>query len=71
MTSHPPKKAFAFDVVFSEGTSVEDVVDAMASIESLEEVYCVQHFGGRSYQVTIKSEATMAKIVDAASFVIG
>nr|XP_050032241.1 uncharacterized protein LOC126528391 [Dermacentor andersoni] len=71
MASQPPPKAYAFDVVVPEGTSPEDVVDATASIVSLEEVYCVQHFGGRNYQVTLKSEAAMAKIVDAASLVIG
>ncbi|KAH7942322.1 hypothetical protein HPB49_022920 [Dermacentor silvarum] len=54
-----------------DGTSTEDVVDATASIVSLDEVYCVQHFSGRNHQVTVKSEPAMAKIVDADSLVIG
>ncbi|KAH7941797.1 hypothetical protein HPB49_017649 [Dermacentor silvarum] len=71
MSSQPTQKAYAFDVVVPEGAGPEDIVDATASIVALEEVYCVQHFGGRNYQVTVKSEAAMAKIVDADSLVIG
>ncbi|KAH7941569.1 hypothetical protein HPB49_012888 [Dermacentor silvarum] len=71
MSSQPTQKAYAFDVVVPEGAGPEDVVDATASIVTLEEVYCVQHFGGRNYQVTVKSEAAMAKLVDADSLVIG
>lgn len=65
MASQPPKKAYAFDVVVPEGACPEDVVDATASIVGIEEVYCVQHFGGRNFQVTVNSEAAMAQLVDA------
>ncbi|KAH7941688.1 hypothetical protein HPB49_016103 [Dermacentor silvarum] len=71
MSSQPTQQAYAFDVVVPEGAGPKDVVDATASIVTLEEVYCVQHFGGRNYQVTVKSEAAKAKIVDADSLVIG
>lgn len=70
MASQPPKKALAFDVVVPEGTSPEDVVDATSSIVGIEEVYCVQHFGGRNYQVTVNSEAALAQIVDASHLII-
>ncbi|KAH7951606.1 hypothetical protein HPB52_010798 [Rhipicephalus sanguineus] len=65
MASQPPKKALAFDVVVPEGASPEDVVDETSSVVGIEEVYCVQHFGGRNYQVTANSEAALAPIVDA------
>ncbi|KAH6940620.1 hypothetical protein HPB50_003063 [Hyalomma asiaticum] len=61
MASQPPQKAYAFDVVVPEGAGPEDVVDATASTVGIEEVYCVQHFGGRNFQVTVNSEAAMAR----------
>lgn len=64
MASQPPKKAYAFDVVVPEGAGPEDVVDATALIVGIEEVYCVQHFGGRNFQVTVNSEAAMAQLFD-------
>ncbi|KAH7942018.1 hypothetical protein HPB49_019859 [Dermacentor silvarum] len=71
MSSQPTRKAYAFNVVVPGGQVLKTFVDATASIVSLGEVYCVQHFGGRNYQVTVKREPAMAKIVDADSLVIG
>nr|XP_037273014.1 uncharacterized protein K02A2.6-like [Rhipicephalus microplus] len=70
MASQHPKTALAFDVIVPEGTSPEDVVDVTSSIVQIEEVYCVQKFGGRNHQVTVDSEAGLAEIVDASHLII-
>ncbi|KAH7953696.1 hypothetical protein HPB49_011437 [Dermacentor silvarum] len=64
-------KTQAFHIVVPTGNSPETIVDATASIVDLSEVYCVEHLRSLSFQVTVKSIASMTLIVNAASLVIG
>ncbi|KAH6941067.1 hypothetical protein HPB50_012974 [Hyalomma asiaticum] len=63
MASQPPKKAYTFDVVVLQGAGRDDVVDGTASVAG-KEVYCVQNFGARNFQVAVNSEAAVAQLGD-------
>lgn len=51
MASKPTQTAYAFDVIVPLKTSPDDVMDMTASTVGLEDLYCVQHFGGWNYKV--------------------
>ncbi|KAH6922581.1 hypothetical protein HPB50_016733 [Hyalomma asiaticum] len=71
VASWTPSKALVFDIVVPTGTSPEAVLDTMASIVGLSEVYCVKHHEAQNFQVTVKSMGAMALIVDAGYLVTG
>ncbi|CAN7989568.1 unnamed protein product [Ixodes hexagonus] len=61
----PPPKAGAFDIVVPLGTSPDDLIDAVAGVVGLPEVYSAQHLGVQSFQIVVNSRSAAAKLKEA------
>ncbi|CAN7945417.1 unnamed protein product [Ixodes hexagonus] len=71
LVSHtPPPKAGAFDIVVPLGTSPDDLIDAVAGVVGLSEVYSAQHLGAQSFQIVVNSRSAAAKLKEAGAVTI-
>ncbi|CAN7945421.1 unnamed protein product, partial [Ixodes hexagonus] len=66
----PPPKAGAFDIVVPLGTSPDDLIDAVAGVVGLSEVYSAQHLGAQSFQIVVNSRSAAAKLKEAGAVTI-
>ncbi|CAN7940960.1 unnamed protein product [Ixodes hexagonus] len=66
----PPPKAGAFDIVVPLGTSPDDLIDAVAGVVGLPEVYSAQHLGAQSFQIVVNSRSAAAKLKEAGAVTI-
>ncbi|CAN7942381.1 unnamed protein product, partial [Ixodes hexagonus] len=66
----PPPKSGAFDIVVPLGTSSDDLIDAVACVVGLPEVYSAQHLGAQSFQIVVNSRSAAAKLKEAGAVTI-
>lgn len=71
MASQVPTKALACDVVVPQDPRPEDVVDTTLFVNSMEEIYCVQGFGGRNLHVIHKREVAIPNFLYAPYLITG
>lgn len=65
-SSQPPRH-HCFRVRVEPGTPVDAVITAAAAIVTINEVACVQHFGGLDYEITVKSPNAVKKMLETGS----
>ncbi|KAH9384823.1 hypothetical protein HPB48_026845 [Haemaphysalis longicornis] len=59
----PPPRSNAFTVKLPVGCTADDIIDGVARIVTIQEVYCVQHMGAKNYEVTVNTRAAATTLV--------
>lgn len=59
----PPPRSHAFTPKLPAGCTADDIIDGVARIVTLQEIYCVQHMRGRNYEVTVNTRAAVTSLI--------
>ncbi|XP_077537060.1 uncharacterized protein LOC144149366 [Haemaphysalis longicornis] len=59
----PPPRSNVFSVKLPVGCTADDIIDGVARIVTIQEVYCVQHMGARNYEVTVNTRAAATTLI--------
>ncbi|XP_072143436.1 uncharacterized protein [Dermacentor andersoni] len=67
----PPPKHHFFNVRSPPGTSVDEVIDAVEALVTVNEIYSVQHLGAFDFQVGINSAPAVHKLLEVGGLRLG